>query len=38
MHGYGVKSIKRVVENYGGHVNLEQEDTWFRMTALIPLP
>ena len=38
MHGYGVKSIKRAVENYGGHVNLEQEDTWFRMTALIPLP
>jgi mannosyltransferase OCH1-like enzyme len=26
------------VEKYGGHLNLEQEDTWFRMTALIPLP
>lgn len=38
MHGYGVKSIKRAVEKYGGHLNLEQEDTWFRITALIPLP
>lgn len=38
MHGYGVKSMKRSVEKYGGHLNLEQEDTWFRITALIPLP
>lgn len=38
MHGYGVKSMKRAVEKYGGHLNLEQEDTWFRITALIPLP
>lgn len=37
MHGYGVKSIKRSVEKYGGHLNLEQEDSWFRITALIPL-
>ena len=38
MHGYGVKSMKRAVEKYGGHLILEQEDIWFRMTALIPLP
>ncbi|MDD6050556.1 MAG: ATP-binding protein [Clostridiales bacterium] len=38
MHGYGVKSMKRAIEKYGGHLNLEQEDTWFRITALIPLP
>lgn len=38
MHGYGVKSMKRAVEKYGGHLNLGQEDAWFRMTALIPLP
>jgi signal transduction histidine kinase len=38
MHGYGVKSMKRAVEKYGGHLNLEQEDNWFRITALIPMP
>lgn len=38
MHGYGVKSMKRAVEKYGGHLNLEQEDAWFRITALIPMP
>lgn len=38
MHGYGVKSMKRAVEKYGGHLNLEQEDDWFRITALIPVP
>ena len=38
MHGYGVKSMKRAVEKYGGHLHLEQEDVWFRITALIPLP
>ena len=37
MHGYGVKSIKRAVEKYGGHLSLEQEHNWFRITALIPL-
>ena len=38
MHGYGVKSMKRAVEKYGGHLTLEQEDCWFRTIALIPLP
>lgn len=38
LHGYGIRSIKRSVEKYGGHLNLEQADAWFRMTALIPLP
>ena len=38
MHGYGVKSVKRAVEKYDGHLVIEQEDVWFRITALIPLP
>lgn len=38
MHGYGVKSIQRAVEKYHGHLSLEQSDTWFTITALIPLP
>lgn len=38
MHGFGVKSIQRAVDKYGGHLSLEQEGSWFRVTALIPLP
>lgn len=38
MHGYGVRSIQHSVEKYHGHLNLEQEENWFRITALIPLP
>ncbi len=38
MHGYGVKSIKQTVEKYHGHLDIEQDSVWFRITALIPLP
>lgn len=38
IHGYGVKSIKQAVEKYRGHLDVEQEENWFRITALIPLP
>lgn len=38
MHGYGVKSIKQTVEKYHGHLDMEQDENWFRITALIPLP
>ncbi len=38
MHGYGVKSIKRTVERYHGHLDVGQDESWFRITALIPLP
>lgn len=37
-HGYGIKSIRRAAEKYGGCVTLEQQDGWFIMTILIPLP
>ena len=38
MHGYGIKSIRRAVEKYEGSLTLTQEDDWFILTALIPIP
>lgn len=38
MHGYGVKSIRLAVSKYGGHMTMEQQEEWFTLTALIPLP
>ncbi len=37
-HGYGIKSIRKAAEKYGGCLTLEQQDGWFIMTVLIPLP
>jgi hypothetical protein len=37
MHGYGVKSIRRVAQKYGGHVKLSSENDWFSIMILIPL-
>jgi len=36
-HGYGVNSIKRVVEKYNGEVFIEAEDNYFSLTAIVPL-
>ena len=36
-HGYGVKSIRRIVEQHGGSLTLQAEDGMFRLAALIPL-
>lgn len=36
-HGYGIKSIRKAAEKYGGCMTLEQQDGWFIMTVLIPL-
>ena len=35
-HGYGLKSIRRTAEKYGGSMTLSQEDDWFTLTVLIP--
>ncbi len=35
-HGYGIKSIRRTVSKYGGHVKIAQEGNWFILTVLIP--
>ena len=37
-HGYGVKSIKKAVEKYGGSVTWTQRNDEFEMKALIPMP
>ena len=36
-HGYGIRSIRRTVSKYGGHVKLAQEGSWFVLTILIPM-
>ena len=38
IHGYGIKSIRRAVEKYEGTLTMEQEEEWFILTALIPIP
>ena len=38
IHGYGIKSIRRAVEKYEGSLTMEQENEWFILTALIPIP
>ena len=34
-HGYGIKSIRRAVEKYGGHLNVRIEEGWFRLEMLL---
>jgi len=36
-HGYGLKSIRHTVEQYGGHMNVKAENGWFSLKLLIPL-
>ena len=38
MHGFGIKGIRLVVEQYNGHVNIKQENNWFIVSVLIPIP
>lgn len=35
-HGFGVKSIRHIVQQYGGEVTIHTEDHWFTLTILIP--
>ncbi len=35
-HGYGIKSIRRSAEKYGGNVTIHTENNWFTMLVLIP--
>ncbi len=37
-HGFGVKSIRRSVEQYNGAMTISTENGWFRLKLLIPLP
>lgn len=38
LHGYGLKSVRLSAEKYNGYLDLEQENGWFTVTVLIPLP
>lgn len=37
FHGYGLKSIRRAAEKYGGSMSLSQDEEWFVLTVLIPV-
>lgn len=37
FHGYGTKSIKKIVEKYGGSVMAGKIDNWFELKILIPM-
>jgi hypothetical protein len=36
-HGYGMKSIKYSVEKYGGHMQVLQQDEWFKLQIILPI-
>ena len=36
-HGYGIRSIKGIVEKYGGTVTIITENHWFSVMILIPM-
>ncbi len=38
LHGLGLKNVRQSVEKYDGHISLEQTNTWFTVSILIPLP
>lgn len=36
-HGFGVKSIRRAAEKYGGAMTIHNQDSWFEINIVIPL-
>ncbi len=38
MHGFGIKGIRMAAEQYNGHMTLKQENKWFIVSVLIPIP
>ena len=38
LHGFGIKSIRRAVDKYEGTMTIEQEDEWFILNILLPIP
>jgi len=37
IHGYGIKSIRYVVNKYNGSINIETQNNWFSLYILIPM-
>lgn len=38
LHGFGMKSIKLIAEQYGGSIHIRTEDNQFILSVLLPLP
>jgi len=38
MHGFGLRSVKAVVERYNGIMNIEQNDSSYSISLMIPKP
>lgn len=38
FHGYGIKSIQYAVNRYHGCMTIDQEEHWFRLKLIFPLP
>lgn len=36
-HGFGVKSIRRAAEKYGGTMTIHTKDSWFELNIVIPI-
>jgi len=36
-HGYGIKSIKNIVEKYGGSIKISTDNHWFNFMILLPI-
>jgi len=36
-HGYGIKSIKKTIENYEGNLSISTDNNWFVVKILIPI-
>jgi len=36
-HGYGIKSVRRSAEKYGGTMTIHNQDGWFQVNIMIPL-
>ncbi|WP_258934676.1 ATP-binding protein [Nesterenkonia pannonica] len=37
-HGYGLRNIRQIAEDYGGVATFSAENGWFTLTAVLPLP
>lgn len=37
-HGFGVRSMEKTAEKYGGSFRLGTDDGWFRVSILLPIP
>jgi len=36
-HGFGLKSIKSIVEKHGGSVSIKTDNNWFKLVILMPM-